>query len=183
MPSIGVDRSSVAVKVQPFLFLSYSLVASTKPLCCLCPCLLTWFTSPLSYLPSDIASSLVSSCPWLSRSRHGPQTLGMYAGRCLPCVTYLTGENLPWHWHQTLPDLYLCFQHDWKGNKCFYLYFYTLGRYTRDFYMGVTINKMFLITTVSFNANWAEGRKMMSECHDEGRELTFIEYLLDVRHS
>lgn len=49
--------------------------------------------------------------------------------------------------------------------------------------MGVTINEMFVVTTASFNANSAGGREMMSEWHDEGRELTFIEYLRDIRHS
>lgn len=86
-----------------------------------------------SHLPSDIASSLVSSCPWFSMSRHGPQTLGMYVGRCLPGITYLPVEDLPWHWHQTLPDLYLCFQHGWKGNWGFYLYFYTSGGIPESF--------------------------------------------------
>lgn len=54
MPSIGADRSSGAAKVQPCLLLSYSLVASTKPLCCLCRGLLPQFTvispSPIFHL-------------------------------------------------------------------------------------------------------------------------------------
>lgn len=54
--------------------------------------------------------------------------------------------------------------------------------YMADFYVGVTINEMFLIAIALSNANSAGGWKMMSECHDKGKELTFIEYLLDVRH-
>lgn len=52
---------------------------------------------------------------------------------------------------------------------------------TTDFLhpMDVTINKMLpmllMVTTL------AGDRKMMSECHNDGRKLTFIEYLLDVR--
>lgn len=50
--------------------------------------------------------------------------------------------------------------------------------------MGVTINEMFLrllMVMALFNANPAGGGKMMSECHHDGRKLTFIEYLLDVK--
>lgn len=52
---------------------------------------------------------------------------------------------------------------------------------TRDFLhpMDVTIKKMFpmllMVTAL------AGDRKMMSECRNDGRKLTFIEYLLDVR--
>lgn len=62
MPSIGVDRLSVAVKVPPFFFLSYSLVASTKPLCCLCQCPLPPFSSPLSF-PLAIPRCIHLWCP------------------------------------------------------------------------------------------------------------------------
>lgn len=72
MPSIGVDKLSVAVKVQPFLFLSYILVASTKPLCCLCQCPFLGYQFCHFYLPSDIALPSVSSCHWLGMSGHVP---------------------------------------------------------------------------------------------------------------
>lgn len=49
----------------------------------------------------------------------------------------------------------------------------------RDFCMGGAVNEMFLMllkVTALFNVNPAGSRKMVSECHDEGKALTFIEY-------
>lgn len=110
MLSIGVDRSSVAVKVQPFFLLSYSLVASPEPLCCLCRCLLPWFTSSLSF-PFVIRRRIIVSVllSLLSMLRHVPQAPGMCVGRCLPRITSLLIEDRSWRWHQAPPELYLCF--------------------------------------------------------------------------
>lgn len=110
MLSIGVDRSSVAVKVQPFFLLSYSLVASPEPLCCLCRCLLPWFTSSLSF-PFVIRRRIIVSVllSLLSMLRHVLQAPGMCVGRCLPRITSLLIEDRSWRWHQAPPELYLCF--------------------------------------------------------------------------
>lgn len=82
MPSIAVGRSSGAVKV-PSVFLSCSLVASLFAASASAPSSV-YLPSPS---PSDPASPSVSSCLWLSVSRHVPQAPGMHVGTCLLSVT------------------------------------------------------------------------------------------------
>ena len=82
MPSTAVGRSNVAVKVPP-VFLSCSPVASLFAASASAPSSVYLPSPP----PSDPVSPSVSSCLWLSMSRHVPQAPGMHVGTCPLRVT------------------------------------------------------------------------------------------------
>lgn len=151
--------------ISCFLF-KLQPVASTKPLSLPLPVPPSSVDQCLSLsfaISSDTASPSVFSYYWLSMSRHVPLAPGMYDGKCLPGITYLSIEDFSWHWHQALPDLCLCFQHGWKSIKDFDLCL-NPWRCTNQRLLSVTFSEMFLWSQRSielFKANSAGQEKIV----------------------
>lgn len=100
-------------------------------------------------------------------------------------ITYLPVKNLAWHWHQTSPNLCFCFQNGQKASETFVNALTQGGQQSTDFIFMSPFKKCFLFwlnATALCNVNLEGDREMMSECHDDGKNLIFIKCLLGIRH-
>lgn len=159
----------------------FKLQPCCKPLCCLCQCSFLGLPSiPFPVWPCLTIGVFLSLAECVkTRAAGSGNACWHMSAQC-----HLAIEDLSWHGHQASPDLCLCFLHGWKGIRDFYL----ISEYMRSHKLGTSIwvspwiKRMSPTVAALFNADWAGGRKMVSECLDGGREGTVIEYLLGVRH-
>lgn len=169
MLSTGVGRSSEAVKVEPLFFPRLSLVTAPSPLAALPVPFSSVYPSSVSFtiLQHILIGVLLSLVEYAG---HVPWVLRRHAGRCPFRVAYLMVKYLSCHGHQTSSNLCLCFQSGWKSASDFY-FNNDKGQWEESKLMSPII--------WIFDANTLGDREMMSLCHDDGRELVFIKYLLN----